>query len=326
VGRFARANKAPRLLDQVRRAIRARHLSPQTEKAYVSWIRRYVVFHDKQHPARLREEEAREFLSWLATERNVSASTQNQAKCALLFLYREVIRTPLDWIEGIQMARRPRRLPVVLTPDEVRAMLCELVGSSWLMASLLYGSGLRLSECCHLRVKDIDVARREILVRDGKGRKDRITVLPHSIVPHLVAHLGRVRRLNRLDLRRGYGSVALPDAYQRKSPRAATEWAWQWVFPAARITPDKHTGELRRHHRHQSALSKDVKRAVRVARIAKQASCHSLRHSFATHLLAGGTDIRTIQRLLGHRSLNTTMVYLHVLNKGAFGVTSPLDR
>ena len=315
-----------RLLDQVRQAIRTRHMSPQTEKAYTSWVRRYVLFHGKRHPAELGENEVDQFLSWLVTAKGVAPSTQSQAACALLFLYRHVLDSPLGWIENIRLAKRPVRLPVVLTRREVQAVLRRLVGPSWLMASLMYGAGLRLSECCRLRVKDIDFERGEIAVRDGKGRKDRVTVLPGVIAPLLRAHLVRMWKLHRLDLKRGYGSVALPDAYARKNPGAVKEWAWQWAFPASRLMADPRTGELRRHHRHQAALSRDVKRAVREAGIPKHATCHSLRHSFATHLLEAGADIRTIQELLGHQNVNTTEIYTHVLNKGAHGVTSPLDR
>jgi integron integrase len=321
-----RGARPVRLLDRVRQAIRARHMSPETEKAYTSWVRRYVLFHDKRHPSQLGENEVDQFLSWLVTAKGVAPSTQSQAACALLFLYRHVLDSPLGWIENIRLAKRPVRLPVVLTRREVQAVLQRLVGPSWLMASLMYGAGLRLSECCKLRVKDIDFTRREISVRDGKGRKDRVSVLPQAIAVPLSAHIGRMWKLHRLDLKNSVGRVALPDAYARKNPGAEKEWAWQWVFPASRLMPDPRTGELRRHHRHQSALSRDVKRAVREAGIPKHATCHSLRHSFATHLLESGADIRTIQELLGHRHLSTTARYTHVLNKGALGVTSPLDR
>jgi integron integrase len=301
-------------------------MSKQTEKAYTAWVKKYVLFHDKRHPAELGEKEVDQFLSWLVTERRVAPSTQSQAACALLFLYRNVLGSPLGWIENIRLAKRPVRLPVVLTRKEVQAVLRRLVGPSWLMASLMYGAGLRLSECCRLRVKDIDFDRGEIAVRDGKGRKDRVTVLPLAVAAPLRAHLDRMWKLHRMDLKRGFGRVELPDAYSRKNPGAATEWAWQWAFPASRIVVDPRTGEMRRHHRHQSTLSREVKRAIREAGIAKHATCHSLRHSFATHLLEAGADIRTIQELLGHRHLSTTARYTHVLNKGALGVTSPLDR
>lgn len=323
---WARDQKPARLLDQLRQALRALHRSPRTQKAYVSWVRRFVLFHNKRHPGELGEKHVEQFLSWLVEKKHVSASTQNQAKCALLFLYRYVLDNPLGWIEGIKLAHRPRRVPVVLTRDEVRSVLNQLVGPSWLMASLLYGAGLRLSECCTLRVKDIDFDRGEITIRDGKGRKDRVTVLPQSVAAPLRAHLRRVKHLHKSDLRRGYGRVALPGAYERKDPGAASQWAWQFIFPGTRIIADPATGELRRHHRHQTTLSRDVKNAVRCAGITKHASCHTLRHSFATHLLLAGTDIRTIQELLGHQNVSTTEIYTHVLNKGAKGVTSPLDR
>lgn len=317
--------RKPRLLESVRRAIRARHYSRRTEQVYVAWVRRFVLFHGKRHPLDLGEGEIRAFLSHLATDRSVAASTQNQALCALLFLYRHVLEIGVDWIEGIERATRPARLPVVLTRDEVRAVLAEMVGVSWLMASLLYGSGLRLTECCRLRAGDLDLTRGEIAVRSGKGRKDRMTVMPTALVRPLAAHIQRVRALHRKGLDNGLGRVELPSALERKSPRAAREWRWQWVFPATRIGVNKQTGELRRHHRHPSVLQRDVRDAVRAAGINKRASCHTLRHSFATHLLESGTDIRTIQELLGHADLDTTMIYTHVLNKGAMGVHSPLD-
>jgi integron integrase len=317
---------SPKLLDRVRSAIRARHYSPRTEKVYVSWVRRFVIHHGKRHPERLGADEIRAFLSYLATDRRVSASTQNQALCALLFLYRHVLGIGVDWIDEITPARRPSRLPVVLTMREARALLAEMTGVSWLMASLLYGSGLRLMECCRLRVQDVSLARCEIAVRSGKGRKDRMTVLPQSLVEPLFAHMRRVRILHKHDLSIGLGSVELPGALERKLPQASWEWGWQWVFPAARIGVNRRTGEMRRHHRHVSALQRDVRHAVRASGINKRASCHTLRHSFATHLLEAGTDIRTIQELLGHSDLETTMIYTHVLNKGAMGVRSPLDR
>jgi integron integrase len=314
-----------RLLDRVRAAIRARHYSPRTEQVYVSWVRRYVIHHGKRHPDRLGAEEIRSFLSYLATDRRVSASTQNQALCALLFLYRHVLKLGVDWIDDITPARRPSRLPVVLSVEEVRAVLAEMTGVTRLMASLLYGSELRLMECVRLRVQDVDIARGEIVVRSGKGAKDRMTVLPMSVERALRAHLRRVRRLHRDDLAIGLGAVELPGALARKLPGASWEWGWQWVFPAVRIGVDPRTGEMRRHHRHETGLQREVRGAVRAAGINKRASCHTLRHSFATHLLQSGTDIRTIQELLGHADLDTTMIYTHVLNKGAMGVRSPLD-
>ena len=306
--------------------MRARRCSPRTERAYVSWIRRYVRFHGMRHPRELGAREASAYLSWLATQRRVSASTQNQALCAILFLYRYVLDTPIDWIDDIKPARRSARLPTVLSRGEVDAVLRGTRGAAWLMASLMYGAGLRVSECCALRVKDVDFSRREIVVRDGKGRKDRVTVLPGALVEPLQGHLAHVRDLFRRDVGNGAGRVALPDALERKYPNAGREWAWQWVFPAARLYTDRRTGELRRWHRHPSWIQRALKAAVRRSGVAKKVSCHTLRHSFATHLLEAGTDIRTIQELLGHRDVSTTMIYTHVLNRGALGVTSPLDR
>jgi len=322
----ARPPGPPRLLDLVRRAIRARHYSPRTEKSYVSWIRRYVIYHGRRHPRELGATHVEQFLSWLASERRVSASTQNQALCALLFLYREVLGSDIDWIDGITPAKRPARLPVVLTRREVRAVLAQLTGVSWLMASLLYGAGLRLMECCRLRVKDLDFQRAEITVRSGKGRKDRVTMLPAALVVPLRAQIDRARIVHRHDRANGFSGVPLPGALERKYIHAGREWGWQWVFPASRVYADTATGELRRWHRHESVLQRAVRRAVLASGISKRASCHTLRHSFATHLLESGTDIRTIQELLGHSDVSTTMIYTHVLNRGAMGVKSPLDR
>jgi integron integrase len=314
----------PRLLDQVRQALRTRHYSPRTEKSYVRWIARFVVFHGKRHPREMGGPEIERFLTDLATRGRVSASTQNQALSALLFLYQEVLRRPLDPISGIVRAKRPARLPVVLSREEVRALLEHLHGPTWLMASLLYGSGLRLLECCRLRVKDIDFRRSEITVRDGKGHKDRVTVLPVRLQGPLAAHLERVRMQHQVDLRRGAGSVELPNALRAKYPRAPWEWCWQWVFPASRFYVAS-AGERRRHHLHESVLQRAVKDAVRSAGIPKPASPHSLRHSFATTLLENGYDIRTIQELLGHADVSTTMIYTHLIHRGALGVRSPLD-
>jgi len=315
----------PKLLEQMRRALRARRRSLKTEKSYLAWVRRFVRFCDMRHPAQVGSVEVRDFLSYLATERNVSASTQNQALSALLFLYRHVLDVPIDWIDGITPAKRPVRLPVVLTRDEVRAVLSGLEGLSFVQASLLYGAGLRLMECSRLRVKDIDFRRDEIIVRQGKGDKDRRTVLPERLVPRLRQQLDRVRVLHRADIEQGLGHVELPGALARKFPSATREFGWQWLFPAARLHADQRTGEIRRRHRHESVLQKRVKAAVRAAGITKHATCHTLRHSFATHLLESGSDIRTIQELLGHRDLSITMIYTHVLNKGGLAVKSPLD-
>lgn len=315
----------PRLLDQVRREIRRRHYSPRTEQCYVSWIRRYVLYHGKTHPSQLGPRDVARFLSHLAVEKRVAASTQNQALSALLFLYREVLHTDLDWVEDIVPAKRPQRLPVVLTREEVHAVLDRLTGVSLLMASIMYGSGLRVSECCQMRVKDIDFERFEIAVRSGKGNKDRMTILPRAVLDSLKAHLQRARDIHIKDLANGLGAVELPAAYERKNPGAARQWGWQWVFPARTVHVVPETGEIRRHHRHVSTVQRDVARAARVAGMTKQVSCHALRHSFATHLLEDGRDIRTVQVLLGHRDVSTTMIYTHVLNKGGIHIKSPLD-
>lgn len=319
------AGRAPKLLELVRRTIRARHYSGRTEEAYTRWIRRFILFHGKRHPLEMAEEEVTAFLSHLATEDRVSSSTQNQALNAILFLYREVLRKDLEWLDGLVRAKRPRRLPVVLTRDEVHDVFARLSGTPKLMASLLYGSGLRLLECASLRIKDVDLARCEITVRDGKGRKDRITLLPASLKKPLIDHIARVRLQHERDKSRGRGAVALPNALTRKYPNAKWEWGWQWVFPATRFYLDREMHEYRRHHLHESVLQRAVKEAVRAADIAKPASCHTLRHSFATHLLEKGYDIRTIQELLGHSDVSTTMIYTHVLNRGGRGVRSPLD-
>jgi integron integrase len=291
----------------------------------VGWVRRFILFHGKRNPADMGEPEITRFLSSLATDGRVSASTQNQALSALLFLYQEVLGRDLEWLKDVIRAKRPVRLPVVLTRDEVGAVLRELRGVTWLMASLMYGSGLRLMECCRLRVKDIDLARGEIVVRDGKGGKDRVTLLPATLRQPIASHLDQVFRLHQQDLRRGDGRAPLPGALVRKYPNAPAEWGWQWVFPATRFYRETGTGIRYRHHLHESVVQRSVKEAVRLARIHKPASCHTLRHSFATHLLEAGYDIRTIQELLGHSDVATTMIYTHVLNRGGRGVKSPLD-
>ena len=318
--------RPPTLLEQVRQAIRLRHYSPRTEKAYVHWVRRFVLFHQKRHPREMGQAEIREFLSDLAVRHRVAASTQNQALSALLFLYQAVLRQDLPWVDSVVRAKRPVRLPVVLTREEVGAVLAQMRGTPWLVASLLYGAGLRLMECLQMRAKDVDLSRKEITVRSGKGAKDRISMLPARVGPALSAHLENVRRQHQADLGRGEGSVELPDALDRKYPRAASEWGWQWIFPASRSYLCREIGLRRRHHLHETVIQRAVREAVRVARVTKPASCHSLRHSFATHLLEDGYDIRTIQELLGHRDVATTMIYTHVLNTGGRGVRSPLDR
>jgi integron integrase len=318
-------SREPKLLDRVREAIRTRHYSPRTERTYVGWIRRFILFHGRRHPRDMGESEVVAFLSSLATAGRVSASTQNQALSALVFLYSEVLGERLDWLNGIVRAQRPVRIPVVLSRDEVRALLSQLEGTGWLMASLMYGSGLRLLECVELRVKDVDLDLREIRVRDGKGRKDRVTTLASTLVDPLKGQLTRVRLLHDQDLADGCGCVALPDALARKYPNAGREWGWQWMFPATRHYVDRHTGQRRRHHVHESVPQRLVRAAVVRAGLTTPASCHTLRHSFATHLLEAGHDIRTIQELLGHRDVSTTMIYTHVLNVGGRGVRSPLD-
>lgn len=317
--------KQPRLLDQVRRAIHARHYSSKTEKAYVHWIRSFIFSHGKRHPAELGEVEIAQFLSNLASIGRVSASTQNQALSALLFLYREVLYQDIRYVEGVVRAKRPRKLPLVLTKEEVRALLTCLEGVSWLMATLLYVAGIRLMECCRLRVKDIDFAKNHIVIRSGKGNKDRHTVLPKLATRPLHRHLQVVRRQYDADIQRGLGSVNLPYALERKYSGASKEWCWQWVFPATRHYIDRITGQRRRHHLHESVLQRAVKEARLKSGISKPASCHTLRHSFATHLSENGYDIRNIQELLGHRDVTTTMIYTHVLNRGGKDVHSPAD-
>lgn len=316
----------PRLLDRVRAEIRARHYSRQTEKAYVAWVRRFVVFHGKRHPDGMGAPEISAFLTQLATEHKVSASTQNQALAALLFLYREVLQREVPWISDVVRAKLPRRLPVVLTRDEVREVIAQCHGNARLMSLLLYGSGLRLMECCRLRVKDLDFGARQVVVRQGKGESDRVTLLPMAAGEALIAHLRSVRQMHERDVQRGAGWVELPFALERKFPNAGREWLWQWVFPATRTYRDLATGQHRRHHLHESVLQRAVHSAVQRAGIGKNASCHTFRHSFATHLLEDGYDIRTLQELLGHRDVSTTMIYTHVLNRGPGGVRSPVDR
>lgn len=318
--------RSPKLLDLVRQALRLRHYSPRTERAYCGWIVRFVRFHGTRHPSELGAAEVEAFLEHLAQQRQVSAATQNQALAALLFLYHEVLAISLERQARFVRARRPERLPIVLAAHEVTMLLNQLKGPTHLMASLLYGSGLRLLECARLRVKDLDFSRRELRVHNGKGRKDRVAPLPASLVPPLREHLHLVRRQHDHDVRLGAGYVELPTALSLKYPRASREWIWQWVFPATRTYLHTATGQRRRHHLHETVLQRAVRQAALSAQLSKRVSCHTLRHSFATHLLEAGQDIRTIQELLGHRDLSTTMLYTHVLNRGPLGVTSPLDR
>ena len=315
----------PRLLDQVRGKIRLKHYSLRTEQTYVDWIKRFIRHFGKRHPRELGAAEVEAFLTHLAVAGRVAASTQNQAKSALLFLYREVLGIELPWLDNVQQAKAPRRLPVVLTRDEVHAVLSRLEGMHWLIASLLYGSGMRLMECLRLRVKDIDFARGEILVRDGKGFKDRVTMLPAATVPMLREQMARARVLHQRDLADALGEAALPYALARKYPGTGREWGWQFVFPSEGLCTDPRDGCVRRHHLLDQAVQRAMKQAVRDAGIVKPATPHTLRHSFATHLLEGGYDIRTVQELLGHSDVSTTMIYTHVLNKGGRGVRSPLD-
>jgi integron integrase len=316
---------SPKLLDQVRGKIRLKHYSIRTEQAYVDWIKRFILHNGKKHPNELGAEEVEAFLTHLAVQGRVAASTQNQAKSALLFLYREVLGDELPWLDNVEQAKAPKRLPVVLTREEVQKVLSQLEGQHRLAAGLLYGAGLRILECLRLRVKDVDFARKEILVRDGKGFKDRVTMLPQSLIPALQQHLERVKALHEQDLQAGYGAVFLPNALDRKYPNAAREWGWQYVFPSANLSTDPRSGEVRRHHVQDQAVQRAVKQAVRNAGLVKPATPHTFRHSFATHLLEGGYDIRTVQELLGHSDVSTTMIYTHVLNKGGRGVASPLD-
>jgi integron integrase len=317
-------NRTSPLLEQVRTAIRVRHYSIRTEQAYLEWVRRFILYHGKRHPVELGETEVSGFLSYLAVNRNVAASTQNQALNALVFLYRNVLGRPLgNTIDGVR-ARKPKRLPVVLTQGEIRELLRHLDGSHWLPACLLYGSGLRLMECLRLRVKDLDFDHRAILVRQGKGAKDRVVTLPNEIIQPLQRHLEAVRNTHETDLKDGFGKVYLPHALARKYPNAASEWGWQYVFPALKRSIDSRSGIERRHHLDESSLQKAVKAAVRKAGIHKPASCHSLRHSFATHLLERGMDIRTVQEQMGHKDVRTTQIYTHVLQRGGNAVVSPL--
>jgi integron integrase len=313
-----------RLLPAMRRLMRTRHYSRRTEAAYVAWVRRFIEFHGRRHPRDLGDAEVSAFLSALAVDGAVSAGTQNQALAALLFLYRHVLDAPLAMGRTVVRAKRPRRVPVVMTPEEVWRVIGAMDGACQLAATLLYGSGLRLAECLALRVKDVDFGAREITVRGGKGAKDRRTMLPDSAVEPLERHLASVARLWRRDHRAGHAGVELPHAMARKYPGASREWGWQWVFPASRIYVGK-DGARRRHHLHETVLQRAVHDAVRAAGITKRATCHTFRHSFATHLLAAGYDIRTVQELLGHSDVRTTMIYTHVLNRGGRGVRSPAD-
>ncbi len=316
---------SPKLLEQMRVAIRTRHYSIRTEDTYVSWVRRFIVFHNKRHPQDMGAHEVEQFLSHLAVDGHVAASTQNQALSAILFLYQHVLERDIAWLHDVVRAKRPQRLPVVLSRDEVAAVLHHLSGVSWMMALLLYGAGLRLMECLRLRVKDLDFPYNQIVVRDGKGQKDRVTMLPQPVKTPLQQHLQDVKHVHSQDRTAGGGAVYLPDALERKYPNAARDWGWQYVFPAAQLSRDPRSGLVRRHHLHPQVLQRAVHTAVRKAGITKPATCHTFRHAFATHLLEAGYDIRTVQELLGHRDVSTTMIYTHVLNRGGRGVKSPAE-
>ena len=325
---IAASNKAQpaKLLDRVRDAIRARHYSLRTEEAYVGWVRRFILFHNKRHPAEMGEAEINQFLTHLAVSENVAASTQNQALSGILFLYQEVLGRDLDRIEGVVRAKKPVRLPVVLTRDEVRNLLGAMTSSPRLVALLLYGGGLRLLEALRLRVQDLDLDSHQITIRDGKGQKDRVTMLPTIAKPLLVEHLQQVRQIHQQDLRQGLGSVFLPNALAKKYPGADHQWSWQYVFPATAVSIDPRSGLKRRHHLDESVIQRSIKAAVSRAGLHKPATSHTLRNSFATHLLEDGYDIRTVQELLGHSDVRTTMIYTHVLNRGGKGVRSPADK
>ncbi len=315
----------PRLLDRVRGQMRVRHMKWSTEKSYVGWIRRYILFHGKRHPSEMGAKEISAFLTHLAQKERVSASTQNQALCALVFLYKHVLDRDVGELEDLVRAKRRRRIPVVLTRDEVRAILRGVKGLQWLILTLLYGTGMRLKECLQLRVQHIDFARNEITVRDGKGGKDRRTMLPEVVKPSLRTHLAEVKKLHQRDLHEGFGRVDLPKALARKYPNADKEWRWQYVFPSAKRSPDRRSGIVRRFHMSPRTVQRAFRKALRASGIHKHAGCHTLRHSFATELLRQGYDIRTVQELLGHADVKTTMIYTHVLNRGGQGVTSPAD-
>jgi integron integrase len=318
--------RPPRLLDRVRAAVRARHYSRHTEEAYVAWIRRFIVFHGRRHPSEMGAPEITRFLTSLAVERKVASSTQNQALSALLFLYREVLQQDLPWLDDLVRARRPERLPGVLTRDGVRAVLGRLEGTPRLMAYLMYGAGLRLLECCRLRVQDVDFGASQIVVRSGKGDKDPVTMLPAAVKATLARHLETMQVQHRRDLSLGAGWVELPTALARKYPNAGCDWRWQWIFPATRTYVEPASRERRRHHLHESVVQRAMKEAVLRAGLTKRAGPHTLRHSIATHLLEHGHDNRTVQELLAHPDVSTTMIYTHVLNRGPAGVRSPADR
>jgi integron integrase len=316
---------AQKLLDRTRQVLRRKHYAYRTEQRYLAWIKRFIFFHGKRHPAHMGKPEIEAFLTHLAVKEKVAAATQNQALNALLFLYRQVLEKPIDFPLASVRARRRKRMPTVLSKAEAQRLLPCVEQPYQLMINLLYGSGLRVSECVRIRVKDIEFEQRYLALRDGKGAKDRVTLLPESLIPELKNHLQRVRLIHKRDLRQGYGTVYLPHALARKYPEAAREWIWQYAFPSPNLSIDPRSGVTRRHHISTSAVQKALRRAVQLARIEKRVTCHTLRHSFATHLLENGSDIRTVQDLLGHKDVKTTMIYTHVLKRGPFAVQSPLD-
>ncbi|MBI9073514.1 MAG: integron integrase [Melioribacteraceae bacterium] len=314
-----------KLLEQVSDIIKLKRYSPKTEKAYIGWIKRYIIYHNKQHPKQLSEQHIKDYLTHLALYQHVSSSTQNQALNAIIFLYKHVLKIELGKIGSIPRAKRTRRIPEVLSQQEIKELFTKLSGQNLLMASLLYGSGLRLMECLRLRIKDVDISNSQLIIHDGKGQKDRVTVLPNSLVEPLNKQINYVKNIHENDLFEGYGETSLPDALDRKYPNASRSLKWQYLFPSSQRAEDPQSGKIKRHHIHESYLQKELKIALNKTEILKNASCHTLRHSFATHLLTSGYDIRTIQELLGHKSVKTTMIYTHVLNKGGLGVKSPLD-
>ena len=316
----------PRLLDQLRDRIRLKHYSRRTEDAYLDWAKRYILYHNKRHPQEMGKQEVEAFLTHLATERNVAAATQNQAKAALQFLYKEVLEIQLPWLDEVEQAKKPKRLPVVLTEKEVQALLAHVPQAYALLARLIYGTGMRLLEGLRLRVQDLDFERYELVIREGKGAKDRVTMLPQSLVQPLQEHLVQIKQVHEQDLQKGFGEVWLSESLARKYPNAGREWPWQYVFPSFRLSVDPRSGVTRRHHLDEKGLQRAIKQAAADAGLTKNVTPHTLRHSFATHLLQAGYDIRTVQELLGHKDVQTTMIYTHVLNKGGRGVTSPLDR
>ncbi len=317
--------QSPKLLDQIREVIRRKHYSIRTEKAYVDWAKRFIYFHNKCHPKDMGKTEITQFLNYLAVGRKVTASTQNQALSAIVFLYREVLDQDFGWLENLEYAKRPEKLPVVFNKNEVKAVLSSLEGINWIIANVLYGSGLRITECTRLRILDIDFDYKQIIVRDGKGQKDRGTMLPEILIEALRKQMEKVELLHKIDVNEGYGAVYLPFALERKYPNASKEFRWQYLFPAAKRSVDPRSGIIRRHHIGQSQIQRAVRSTVRNLKIKKNGTFHTFRHSFATSLLEAGYDIRTVQELLGHKDVSTTMIYTHVMKKGGKGVQSPAD-